>query len=116
MTTTAHGMVGLVLRFTPINAVQIPCGANAIAIATSAVRASAKIRFRGISDRPRLEPGRCVRGDKRSDRSPSGGRTGIRNEWSRRGNPAEQYAQIARSGYPGVSRRQRLEGSPRSYR
>ena len=103
MTTTAHGMVGLVLRFTTINADQIPCGANAIASATSAVRASVKIRFRGISDRPRLEPGGCVRGNKRSDGNPSGGRTGIRNEWSRRGNPAEQYAQMARSGVPGVA-------------
>ena len=63
MTTTAHGMVGLNLRFTTINADQIPCGTNAIASATSAVRVSANIRFRRTCDRPRLEPGGCVRGD-----------------------------------------------------
>src|SRR5262249_31145499 len=56
MTTTAHGMVGLVLRFTTINWDQMPCGTNAIASATSARRASVKIRFRRISDRPRREP------------------------------------------------------------
>jgi len=56
MTTTAHGIVGLALRFTTINADQMPCGTNAIASATSAVRVSAKIRFPGISDRPRREP------------------------------------------------------------
>jgi len=63
MTTTAHGMVGLVLRFATINADQIPCGTNVTASAMSTVRPREKIRFRGLSDRPRLEPVGCVRGD-----------------------------------------------------